>query len=202
MPRIMPEPRYFSIPSIELGAELFRNRALNCWPWARSVIHSPDAVIHSPAEMMAAWPTMVTRSRWPRAFARSTQNPFSALWTVTRSTRPARTSWVDDSGVGFMRALYDRLFSHRAPLRGCRAGVKGGPSLRQGLRRKRPCRRLPPPHAGHRRRPDPQGRPGQSCPQVRQPQAHRAGEGGRAGAFGMKACCESVWHLRANVWPE
>jgi hypothetical protein len=53
-----------------------------------------------------------------------------------------------------------------------------------------------------RSRPDPQGRPGQSCPQVRQPQAHRAGEGGRAGAFGMKACCESVWHLRANVWPE
>ena len=29
MPRIIPEPRYFSIPSIELGAEVFRNRALN-----------------------------------------------------------------------------------------------------------------------------------------------------------------------------
>jgi hypothetical protein len=27
-----------------------------------------------------------------RAFARSTQKPFSALWKVTRSTRPARTS--------------------------------------------------------------------------------------------------------------
>jgi hypothetical protein len=23
---------------------------------------------------------------------------------------------------------------------------------------------------------------------------HRAGEGGRVGAFGMKACCEPVWH--------
>jgi hypothetical protein len=27
MPRIIPEPRYFSIPSIELGAEVLRNRA-------------------------------------------------------------------------------------------------------------------------------------------------------------------------------
>jgi hypothetical protein len=30
MPRITPEPRYFSIPSIELGADALRNRALNC----------------------------------------------------------------------------------------------------------------------------------------------------------------------------
>jgi hypothetical protein len=28
----------------------------------------------------------------PRALTRSTQNPFSPLWNVTRSTRPARTS--------------------------------------------------------------------------------------------------------------
>jgi hypothetical protein len=46
--------------------------------------NSPDAVIYSPAEMTAAWPTMVTRSRWPRAFALRTQKPFSALWNVTR----------------------------------------------------------------------------------------------------------------------
>ena len=53
-----------------------RRRAglLGVWPWARSLIHSPDAVIHSPAETMAAWPTTVTRSRWPRAFARRTQS--------------------------------------------------------------------------------------------------------------------------------
>src|SRR5271165_1458641 len=114
MPRIIPEPRYFSIPSMELGAEVFRNRALNCWPWARSLIHSPDAVIHSPAEMMAAWPTTVTRSRCPRAFALRTQKPFSALWKVTRSTRPARTSCVDDSGVGFMCALRSPVLSSRA----------------------------------------------------------------------------------------
>ena len=29
----------------------------------------------------------------------------------------------DDSGVGFIFALYNRLFSFRAPLRRCRAGV-------------------------------------------------------------------------------
>src|ERR1700735_955729 len=103
MPRIMPEPRYLSIPSIELGAEVLRNRALNCWPWARSLIHSPDAVLHSPAEIVAAWPTTVTRSRWPRAFALRTQKPFSALWKVTRSTRPASTSWVVNSGLDFIR---------------------------------------------------------------------------------------------------
>src|SRR5271165_3840644 len=103
MPRIIPEPRYFSIPSIELGAEVLRKRALNCWPCARSLIHSPDAVIHSPAEMTAAWPTTVTRSRCPRAFALRTQKPFSGLWKVTRSTRPASTSCVEGSGFDFIR---------------------------------------------------------------------------------------------------
>src|ERR1700678_4435865 len=114
MPRIIPEPRYFSIPSIELGAEVLRKRAMNCWPCVRSLVHSPEAVIHSPAEMMAAWPTTVTKSRWPRAFARRTQKPFSALWKVTRSTRPASTSWVDDSGVGRMRSPRSPVFSLRA----------------------------------------------------------------------------------------
>jgi hypothetical protein len=64
----------------------------------RSFTHSPGAVIHSPAAIVAACPTTVTRSRCPRAFARKTQNPFSALWKVTRSTSPANTSWVDDCG--------------------------------------------------------------------------------------------------------
>ena len=31
-------------------------------------------------------------AHWPRALTRSTQNPFSSLWNVTRSTRPARAS--------------------------------------------------------------------------------------------------------------
>jgi hypothetical protein len=36
------------MPSSDVGSEVFRNFALNCWPWVRSLIHSPDAVIHSP----------------------------------------------------------------------------------------------------------------------------------------------------------
>src|ERR1700726_3725031 len=102
MPRIMPEPRYFSIPSIDVGGEVRMNRALNCWPWEWSLIHSPDAVTHSPAEMVAACPTTVISSRCPRALIRRTQKPLLSLWKVTRSTRPARTSWVDGSCCGFM----------------------------------------------------------------------------------------------------
>src|SRR5262245_53967301 len=105
MPRIIPEPRYFSMPSSDVGSEVFKNFALYCWPWVRSLTHSPDAVIHSPAEITAACPTTVTNSRWPRALIRRTQKPFSSLWYVTRSTRPARTSRLDDSGCGFMRIV-------------------------------------------------------------------------------------------------
>src|SRR6202030_2112286 len=97
MPRIIPEPRYFSMPSMDVGAEVRMKRDLNCWPWARSLTHSPDAVTHSPAAITAAWPITVINSRCPRALMRRTQKPFSALWKVTRSTRPARTSRVADS---------------------------------------------------------------------------------------------------------
>ena len=58
--------------------------------------HSPEAVIHSPGATVAAWPTTVTNSRWPRARVLSTQKPFSGLWKVTRSTGPARTSRSGD----------------------------------------------------------------------------------------------------------
>ena len=30
------------MPSIDDGAELRMKRALNCWPWVRSLTHSPD----------------------------------------------------------------------------------------------------------------------------------------------------------------
>src|ERR1700730_9919588 len=36
MPRVIPEPRYFSIPSVVVGGIVFRNRARNCTPWVRS----------------------------------------------------------------------------------------------------------------------------------------------------------------------
>jgi hypothetical protein len=48
----MPDERYFSMPSAEVGGDVRRNRALNCWPWVRSLTHSPEAVIHSPAAMV------------------------------------------------------------------------------------------------------------------------------------------------------
>ena len=80
------------MPSTDEGTEAFKKLTRNCSPWVRSLVHSPEAVIHSPAEIAAAWPTAVTRSRWPRALIRSTQKPVSGLWKVTRSTRPASTS--------------------------------------------------------------------------------------------------------------
>src|ERR1700678_4734741 len=116
MPRIMPEPRYFSIPSIDVGAEVRMKRALNCWPWVWSLIHSPDAVTHSPAEMVAACPTTVISPRCPRALIRRTQKPLSLLWKVTRSTRPARTSWLDDSCSGFMSIVVPSASALSTPI--------------------------------------------------------------------------------------
>jgi hypothetical protein len=48
MPRIIPELRYFSIPSVVVGGIVFRNRARNCTPWVRSLFHSPLACMNSP----------------------------------------------------------------------------------------------------------------------------------------------------------
>src|ERR1700736_1464500 len=85
----MPDPRYFSIPSTVVGAVALRNEALNWTPWVRSLIQLPLAWANSPAEINAAWPRTVIRSRCPRALTRRTRKPFSALWKVTRATRPA-----------------------------------------------------------------------------------------------------------------
>ncbi len=43
-------------------------------------------------------PTVVTRSRCPRALIRRTQKPLSWLWNVRRSTGPNRTSRVEAAG--------------------------------------------------------------------------------------------------------
>src|SRR6202049_4235821 len=48
--------------------------------------------MYSPAAMDGAAPSTVTRSRSPRALMRRTQKPLSALWKVTRSTKPANGS--------------------------------------------------------------------------------------------------------------
>ena len=132
MPRIIPEARYFTIPSSDVGAEVFRKRARNCCPCARSLTHSPDAVIHSPAEIDAAWPTTVTRSRCPRALVRSTQNPFSALWNVTRSTRPARTSCAEAKESEFICSRSTVLAPFSAMADGAANGLSTGRRVRIG----------------------------------------------------------------------
>jgi hypothetical protein len=43
MPRIMPEPRYFSMPSVVVGGIALRNEALNWTPCVRSFCHAPLA---------------------------------------------------------------------------------------------------------------------------------------------------------------
>ena len=138
------------MPSTDEGAEAFKKRTRNCSPCVRSLVHSPEAVIHSPAEIIAAWPTAVTRSRWPRALIRSTQKPVSGLWKVTRSTRPTSTSrpgaaprppawpagvrsrWsADGFGPVFMGVDCHRrlswLMSPPPPLRGVVARIVTGP---------------------------------------------------------------------------
>src|SRR5215472_16834650 len=54
MPRIIPEPRYFSMPSTVVGAVALRNEALNWTPCVRSLTHAPLAWTNSPAEIIAA----------------------------------------------------------------------------------------------------------------------------------------------------
>ena len=89
--------------SLADGAELRMKCALNCGPCFGWLIQSPVAVIHSPAAAVAAWRVGVIGSRGPLASTRRTQNPFSALWNVTCSIRPARTSCLGGSGDCFRR---------------------------------------------------------------------------------------------------
>ena len=78
------------MPSTEEGAAVRMKRARNCWPWVRSLTHSPEAVIHSPGETVAAWPTTVTSSRCPRARVLSTQKPFSGVVKGDAFDRPGQ----------------------------------------------------------------------------------------------------------------
>lgn len=49
MPRTMPEPGYFSIPSAVVGGVVLRKYALNWIPCVRPVTHTPTAWMNSPA---------------------------------------------------------------------------------------------------------------------------------------------------------
>jgi hypothetical protein len=75
MPLIMPEAKYFSMPSAVVGGAARSKSAQNCTLRVRSLTHRPLAWTNSPAPIAAAWPTTVIRSRWPRAFTRRTQKP-------------------------------------------------------------------------------------------------------------------------------
>jgi hypothetical protein len=52
---------------------------------------SPDALIHSPAEIDAAWPTMAMRSRCPGDLAPKAQNPLSSLVAAVGPQTEAET---------------------------------------------------------------------------------------------------------------
>ena len=90
MPRITPEPKPLLMPSSVAGCVVVTCAALGCSQCSRPVAHRPVALINSPALTAAAWPAKATRSRCPRALARSTQKPFSASWQVTRSHQPGQ----------------------------------------------------------------------------------------------------------------
>src|SRR5262245_22842452 len=76
------------MPSMDEGGTTCRKLARNWRPCSRCCCHCPLAWMCSPACTSAADPRTVTRSRCPRILTRSTQNPVSALWNVTRSTTP------------------------------------------------------------------------------------------------------------------
>src|ERR1035437_7082755 len=91
-PFTKPPARYRSTPSLVVGGTAFKTWALNWRPCSLSRTHHPFAVSHSPALTDGNEPRIVTSSRCPRTFTRSTANPLSSLKKVTRSTRPAISS--------------------------------------------------------------------------------------------------------------
>src|SRR3954468_23260604 len=118
MPLIMPELRYFSIPSSVVGGAALRKAALNCRPWVGSLTQLPLAWTNSPALIEAAAPTTVTSSRCPRTLTRSTQKPVSGLWKVTRSTSPAKASRSGATAAGKGRAMLTSCGLGRDPVLG------------------------------------------------------------------------------------
>src|SRR5215472_7214625 len=109
MPRIMPEARYFSMPSTVLGADVRRKRlellSVN------AVIH-PFARCNDPFASGNCCGVSDHRNEVavPTRFRPQDANPFSALWKVTRSTSPANTSWVDDSGCELIGTIVSETF--------------------------------------------------------------------------------------------
>src|SRR5262249_34052700 len=137
-----PEPRYFSIPSTVDGGAQRSSSALNCSPCCGSNTQAPVASTYSPALTLGTAPTTVTSPRRPRAWTRSTAQPDSGLWKVTRSTVPDSRSPIP----AFYRAGEGKWMS---------AGARGRPRRRPlGEERLQPLaalRRQPRRRAGPRR---------------------------------------------------
>ena len=89
------------MPSAEVGGDVRRNRALNCWPCVRSLTHSPDAVIHSPAAIVAACPT--TRHDIAMPARLGPQHAKAILDVMVRDA-------LDETGKNFLRLILGWVF--------------------------------------------------------------------------------------------
>src|ERR1700722_14828188 len=65
-----------------------RNRDLNWWPWVRSLTHSLDAVMHSPAEIVAALPTTVRQNFLGRRLRLSHRSSHGGELAAALAVRP------------------------------------------------------------------------------------------------------------------
>lgn len=75
-----------------------RKRALNCWPWVQSLSRSPEAVVHSAAAIVAAWPATVTTSR-SRELLGAERKAFSYVVVSDTFDQARQHSWFVTSAA-------------------------------------------------------------------------------------------------------
>ena len=105
------------MPGSVVGGAILTNTARNYRPCSRSVTQVPEASAYSAGVTVRVWLMSVTSSRSPLTLSRNTQNPLSALWNVTRSTRPLsfeRRCRVDRGVLTLVAAGRDRAARPRA----------------------------------------------------------------------------------------
>jgi hypothetical protein len=89
MPQIMPDDRYFSMPSAEVGGDVRRNRALNCWPCVVTVVG--HAAMISAGEWITAsgeWVNDRTRPETPPGSSRRWPEPGPVAMVLLRMLQP------------------------------------------------------------------------------------------------------------------
>ncbi len=105
------------MPSSVVGRAARSNAALNCTPWLRSLTQRPLAWTNSSALIIAAAPTTVTRSRWPRTLTRRTRNSFSVLWNViTRDEAREALDAAVEAGEAYMSSASTWEIAQKASL--------------------------------------------------------------------------------------